>query len=54
MASPPPDSEEDATQETLERWEPPLRDRFGLWWPGRRRTRETETLDPPGRLVNVS
>ena len=24
MASPPPDSEEDATQEALERWEPPL------------------------------
>nr|DAR13471.1 MAG TPA: hypothetical protein [Caudoviricetes sp.]DAY40356.1 MAG TPA: hypothetical protein [Caudoviricetes sp.] len=26
----------------------------GLWRACRRRTRETETLDPPGRLVNVS
>ena len=42
MAPPPPDSEEDATREALERGEPPLRDRFGLWWLGRRRTRETE------------
>nr|DAQ15655.1 MAG TPA: hypothetical protein [Caudoviricetes sp.] len=29
------------------RWEPPLRDRFGLWRPGRRRTRETENMIRP-------